>query len=174
MWSSGTSTSPERRSTSVYHRFMHTAHDAYMSKVTPYLRPAAYQSGMYIRSRMSSRLVLNVVYVHVCQRLTSSLTSLNIVATEIMRNTYVYDYVNDLLMRLLSYYSIIINKHNKTSSLALLVIIYKHLFLLLVSEFYAFSAWFIARTALNTNLRLILTYRYLCHFGHALTGHDMS
>ena len=35
---------------------------------------------------MSSHLVLSVVYVHVCQRLTSSLTSLNAVTAETMRD----------------------------------------------------------------------------------------
>ena len=67
----GTSPGPESRFISVYHRFLHTAHDSYMAKVSAY-----FQSEMYIRSRMSSRLVLSVVCVPVCQRLTSSLTSL--------------------------------------------------------------------------------------------------
>ena len=72
----------ERRSIPVCHRFMHIAHDSYMSKVSAFFRRAVYQSGMYIRSRMSSHLVLNVVYIRVCQRLTSYLTNLKTVTTE--------------------------------------------------------------------------------------------
>jgi len=41
---------------------MHIAHDSYMSKVSTYLRPKAYQSGMYIRSRMSPHVISNTVY----------------------------------------------------------------------------------------------------------------
>ena len=58
-----------------------------MSKASAYVRPAAYQSGMYTRSRMSLYIVLNVVYVYVCQRLTFSLTILNTVTAETMRDT---------------------------------------------------------------------------------------
>ena len=72
----------DRRSIPVYHRFMHIAHDSYMSKVSAFFRPAVFQSGMYIRSRMSSHLILNVVYLLVCQKLTSYLTSLKTVIAE--------------------------------------------------------------------------------------------
>ena len=58
------STGPERCSISVHHRFMHIAHDSYMSKVRADVQPAAYQSGLYM-SRLSFHLGLNVVYVHV-------------------------------------------------------------------------------------------------------------
>ena len=71
----------ERRSIPVYHRFMHIAHDTFMSKVSAFFRPAVDQSGMYIRSRMSSHLSLNVVYLRVCQRLTSYLTRLKTAET---------------------------------------------------------------------------------------------
>jgi len=39
---------------------------------------------------MSSQLVLSFIYVGVCQRLTSSLTSLNIATAEIMREPCYY------------------------------------------------------------------------------------
>ena len=53
--------SPERRSTSVYDRLMHIAHDSYMSNVTACFQPKADQSGLYICSMMSFHFVLNVV-----------------------------------------------------------------------------------------------------------------
>ena len=53
--------SPERRSTSVYHRLMYIAHDSFMSNVSACFQPLAYQSGMYMSSRMSSHFVSNVV-----------------------------------------------------------------------------------------------------------------
>jgi hypothetical protein len=54
VWRSGTPLCPECLSTSVYHLFVHIAHDSYMSKDSATFRAAAYQFGMYIRSRISS------------------------------------------------------------------------------------------------------------------------
>ena len=104
--------------TSVCHRFMHIAHDSYMLKVSSL---PVWDIG-YIWTRMSSHLVLSVVYVRICQ--TSSLT---IHKHCHCRNyawlMHVIAYVNDLLMAY--FLAIIINKHNNSSQSALLVIIYK-------------------------------------------------
>ena len=73
------------RTTSLYHRFMNIARASCMSNFRATFRLAAYQSGMYIRSRMSSHLVLSFVYVRIRHRLTSSMTSLYTVTAKTMR-----------------------------------------------------------------------------------------
>ena len=87
VWRSGTSTGLESRCIFVYHLFGHIVHDSYMSKVSGYFRYVTYQCGMYIRCRMSSQLVLIVLHglrIGLCQRLMSTLASLNKVTVKIM------------------------------------------------------------------------------------------
>ena len=78
-----------------------------MGKVSATLRPAASQSGMYIRSRMSFHLVLSVVYgllTCVTKVNASTVTSITLVIAELTYEStmHIIVYVNNLLMRFLS------------------------------------------------------------------------
>ena len=87
--------------------------------------------------RSTSFWVLFVDFLHAWQRLTSTVTSVNMVIAELTYEwtMHIIVYVNLIIYWCASFLAIIINKHNKTSQSSLLVIFYKECFLnVLVSE----------------------------------------